>query len=37
MFVHVDPDSKLAKIILILGLPFYTTLLWFQRASFSQA
>jgi hypothetical protein len=37
MFVHIDPDSKLAKIILVLGIPFFATVLWFQLASFSCA
>jgi hypothetical protein len=31
MFVHIDPDSKLAKVILVVGvLPGATVLLWLQ-------
>ena len=29
MFIHVDPNSKLAKVILVLGIPFWVTMLWF--------
>ena len=29
MFIHVDPNSKLAKVILMLGIPFGATILWF--------
>jgi Protein of unknown function (DUF3592) len=30
MFIHVDPNSKLAKVILVLGIPFWVTMLWFE-------
>jgi hypothetical protein len=30
MFVHINPDSKLGKGILILGLPLFTFFLWFE-------
>jgi hypothetical protein len=30
MFFHIDPDSKLGKGVLILGLPLFALFLWFE-------
>jgi hypothetical protein len=30
IFIHVDPNSKLAKVILVLGIPFWAIVLWPQ-------
>ena len=37
MFIHVDPNSRVAKVILVLGLPMFVTVLWIQSVGFSRA
>ncbi|MCI0360523.1 MAG: hypothetical protein L0211_18760 [Planctomycetaceae bacterium] len=37
MFIHVDPDSRLGKVITVAGLPLFAALLLYQLADFGRA
>ena len=37
VFFHVDPNSKLGKAILLLGIPIFGAFLYFQLLNFSRA
>jgi hypothetical protein len=37
MHIHIDPNSPLGRIILVVGAPLYATLFWFELQAFIRA
>lgn len=37
MFIHIDPDSRLAKVILVAGMPLFAGFLVYQIVNFGRA
>jgi hypothetical protein len=35
--VHVDPNSKAGKVILVLGIPMFVAFLWFQGVAYCRS
>jgi hypothetical protein len=35
MFIHVDPNSRLAKVILVVAIPIWAILLWLEMDEFA--
>jgi hypothetical protein len=37
MFIHIDPDSRLGRVVIVVGLPIFAALLVYQMVNFGRA
>ena len=37
MFIHIDPDSRLGRVVIVVGLPLFAALLVYQMVNFGRA